>query len=71
MDNFPEDINQTDLTTLSYDDVMSYEEQLPPPRAGGMSLADRISHSKVYLLSESTVTRGGKVRSENAFGDAR
>ncbi|KAI9512727.1 hypothetical protein F5148DRAFT_973111 [Russula earlei] len=46
---------------LSYDEDVVYEDQLlatpEPPR-----LADRINRNKVYLLSESNVTRGSKVR---------
>lgn len=48
-------------TLLSYDQDIAYEDQVsatPTPP----SLADRIGRSKVYLLSESNVTRGSKVR---------
>jgi hypothetical protein len=46
---------------LSYDQDVAYEDQVlstPAPP----SLADRIGRSKVYLLSESSTTRGSKVR---------
>ena len=50
---------------LSYDQDVAYEDQqepspTEPPQAP--PLADRIGHTKVYLLSEANVTRGGKVR---------
>lgn len=47
-------------TLLSYDEDLPYEDQVPTPVLP--SLADRIGRSKVYLLSESNVTRGSKVR---------
>lgn len=40
--------------TLSYDDTVPYEEQVP-------SLADRIGRGKVYLLEDSSVAKSGKV----------
>jgi hypothetical protein len=46
---------------LSYEQDVAYEDQVqaaPTPP----SLADRISRNKVYLLSESSVNRGSKVR---------
>jgi hypothetical protein len=65
MDNSPEGVSPDLLNSLSYDDTVAYEEQVPthvsndPERA---SLANRIGNTKVYLLSESTATRAGKVR---------
>jgi hypothetical protein len=46
---------------LSYDQDIAYEDQIQPTPAP-QSLADRIGHTKVYLLSESNITRGSKVR---------
>jgi hypothetical protein len=52
-----------EYSTLSYDDTVPYEDQLPddgePAQA---SLANRIGSTKVYLLSESSVARVAKVR---------
>ena len=46
---------------LSYDEDIAYEDQvLPAPEPP--SLANRIGRSKVYLLAESNITRGSKVR---------
>jgi hypothetical protein len=48
-------------TLLSYEQDVAYEDQVqaaPTPP----SLADRIGRNKVYLLSESSVSRGSKVR---------
>ena len=48
-------------TLLPYDQDIPYEDQVeatPTPP----SLADRIGRTKVYLLSESNVSRGSKVR---------
>ncbi|THH20267.1 hypothetical protein EW146_g1057 [Bondarzewia mesenterica] len=59
MDNIPEDVTPIELDTLPYDDNVPYEDQLqaqPEPP----TLADRIGRSKVYLLSESSVSRVGK-----------
>ena len=51
-------------STLSYDESIPYEEQLPSnnDEATYPSLANRIGSTKVYLLSESSVARVGKVR---------
>ena len=46
----PEELSET----LNYDDV-PYEEQLP-------SLAERIGKNKVYLLEDSSIAKGAKVR---------
>lgn len=46
---------------LSYDQDVAYEDQVLPTPAP-QSLADRIGRSKVYLLSESNITRSNKVR---------
>jgi hypothetical protein len=63
MDILPEhDPLVTDTPShLSYDQDVAYEDQIqaePTPP----SLADRIGRNKVYLLSESNVGRGSKVR---------
>ncbi|KAG6901640.1 hypothetical protein C0995_009741 [Termitomyces sp. Mi166 len=58
--------------TLSYDDSTPYEEQVPthplndPARA---SLANRIGSTKLYLLSETSVARAGKVREQHVIGE--
>jgi hypothetical protein len=71
MDNSPEGVSPDLLASLSYDDTIAYEEQVPthpsndPARA---SLADRIGSTKVYLLSESRV---GKVRWACILGGIR
>jgi hypothetical protein len=64
MDNSPEDVSPDLLNTLSYDDNIAYEEQLPtqPSNDERASLANRIGNAKVYLLAESSVNRVGKVR---------
>jgi len=65
MDNSPDGVSPDLLNSLSYDDTIAYEEQLPtnpsndPEQA---SLANRIGSTKVYLLAESSVNRVGKVR---------
>jgi len=66
MDNAAVDIAPEGLATLSYDDTVAYEEQLPTEAeiaaAEAASLANRIGRGKVYLLSESSiVTRSTKV----------
>jgi hypothetical protein len=51
--------------TLSYDDGVVYEDQFPTHPANDAarsSLADRIGTAKIYLLSETTSARAGKVR---------
>jgi hypothetical protein len=48
-------------TLLSYDQDVAYEDQVHAEPTQP-SLADRIGRNKVYLLSESNVTRGSKVR---------
>ncbi|KAF8966488.1 hypothetical protein BDZ97DRAFT_1917591 [Flammula alnicola] len=61
MDNTPDGIAPEELATLSYDDTVAYEEQVPTEAERAASLAKRIGTSKVYLLSESSaVTRVGK-----------
>lgn len=47
--------------TLSYDDSVPYSD-LPPVEPEQPSLADRIGHTKVYLISDAIVARTGKVR---------
>lgn len=46
-----------DSTPLSYDEEVPYEKQVVE-----LSLADRISRNKLYLLADSTVARSSKVR---------
>jgi hypothetical protein len=50
-------------TAETYDDVLPYDD-VPPPATDGVSgsLVDRIGHTKVYLLSESSAAKVGKVR---------
>jgi hypothetical protein len=65
MDNSPDDLSPDILNTLSYDDNIAYEEQASQQLSNNTEralLADRIGHTKVYLLAESTMNRGGKVR---------
>lgn len=65
MDNSPDGVPEDGTGALSYDDTIAYEEQTPthpsndPERS---SLANRIGSTKVYLLSETSVARAGKVR---------
>ena len=57
--------NEETPLTLSYDDDVIYEDQFPTQHANDVprsSLADRIGTAKIYLLSETTSTRVGKVR---------
>ncbi|KAF8883445.1 hypothetical protein BD779DRAFT_1539980 [Infundibulicybe gibba] len=64
MDNF-EEVSPEILAPLSYDDTVAYEEQLPadvPPDSELAPLANRIGTAKVYLLSEASTFRAGKVR---------
>ena len=63
MDMMP--IDDTDETpmSLSYDDTVPYAEQVPvQPESASSSLANRIGQTKVYLISDATATRSGKVR---------
>jgi hypothetical protein len=65
MENFPDGDIAPEFTVLSYDDTVAYEEQVPTHPSndpGRSSLANRIGNTKVYLLSESSVARVGKVR---------
>lgn len=48
--------------TLSYDEEVPYEAQVAPEPEQSNSLASRIGNTKVYLLSEQSTTRAGKVR---------
>ena len=63
MDILPENDGIVEDTSpfLSYDQDVAYEDQVQPTPAPP-ALADRIGRTKVYLLSESNVTRGSKVR---------
>lgn len=53
---------------ISYDDTVPYEHQVTAvpdaldPTEAGRSLADRIGTTKVYLLSDASKSRAGKVR---------
>ncbi|KAG7446081.1 uncharacterized protein BT62DRAFT_920124 [Guyanagaster necrorhizus] len=52
-----------ELSALSYDHDVAYEDQHPTPPSndsGRAALANRIGTSKVYLLSESSTARVGK-----------
>jgi hypothetical protein len=52
-----------EYSTLSYDDTVPYEDQLPnADEPAQSSLANRIGSTKVYLLSESSIARVAKVR---------
>ncbi|KAI0092573.1 hypothetical protein BDY19DRAFT_925038 [Irpex rosettiformis] len=53
-------------TSLSYDDSVPYSE-LPPVETShsSSSLAERISHTKVYLVSDAIATRTGKRKYED------
>jgi hypothetical protein len=63
MENSPDGVSLDLLNTLSYDDNIAYEEQVPAPSdSERASLANRIGNTKVYLLAESSVNRVGKVR---------
>ncbi|OJA13102.1 hypothetical protein AZE42_11345 [Rhizopogon vesiculosus] len=63
MDNSPDGVSVPDLTTLSYDDTVPYEEQFPthpsndPERA---TLLNRIGTTKVYLLPDAAQARIAK-----------
>ncbi|KAI0698890.1 hypothetical protein BC835DRAFT_1268488 [Cytidiella melzeri] len=48
---------------LSYDDTIPYSE-LPPVESAHTSLADRIGHTKVYLISDAIAARTGKRKYE-------
>ncbi|KAI0317734.1 hypothetical protein OF83DRAFT_1058144 [Amylostereum chailletii] len=71
MDILPEDLEPGGVDALSYNDDITYEEQLPAQP----SLADRISNTKVYLLSDTQLARVGKRKrgddqaNEEAFGE--
>lgn len=57
-------------TSLPYDDVPLPEggqASAPETSTSGRSLADRIGTTKVYLLSDASKSRGGKVRWQNVY----
>ncbi|EGO01535.1 hypothetical protein SERLA73DRAFT_176858 [Serpula lacrymans var. lacrymans S7.3] len=64
MENFPDGgADTTDLATLSYNDDVPYEEQIPTHSSndpGRAALLDRIGNTKVYVLSESAAERVAK-----------
>lgn len=60
MDNSPDGAEI--IAPLPYDDTVAYEEQVPLSDFDRPSLANRIGTTKVYLLSESSTSRLGKVR---------
>jgi hypothetical protein len=64
MDIASEAIPPAEYSSLSYDDTVPYEDQLSPndDEPSHASLANRIGSTKVYLLSESSIARVGKVR---------
>jgi len=63
MDNSPYIEDNTEVSILSYDNSVAYEDQLPPHnQPASVSLANRIGNTKIYLLSESSVAKVGKVR---------
>lgn len=71
MDTHLDDASST-AAVLSYNDSIQTDDatsmastSLDPD--GGRSLADRISHTKVYLLSDASKTRGGKVRGQHVY----
>ncbi|KAG1828825.1 hypothetical protein EV424DRAFT_1317667 [Suillus variegatus] len=63
MDNLPDGVSAPELTTLSYDESVPYESQVPthsssdPERA---TLLNRIGNTKVYLLSDTAQARIAK-----------
>ncbi len=72
MDIVPEPIvaDDTIVPTLSYDESVPYSDQLPVDtlnEPGQSSLANRIGSTKVYLISDATAARSGKVRWRNVF----
>lgn len=73
MDNSPEGVSHDSLNTLSYDDNIAYEEQLPTTHLSNdseqVSLANRIGNTKVYLLAESSMNRVGKRKHVEENGD--
>ncbi len=70
MDVHPDD---SPTTILPYDDPIQADDPDPTasssldPADGGRSLADRIGHTKVYLLSDASKSRGGKVRGQHVY----
>ncbi|KAJ3530418.1 hypothetical protein NM688_g7710 [Phlebia brevispora] len=70
MDIFPDNTAPSSSAAdvaLSYDDTVPYAELPPQPatsETAHSSLADRIGHTKVYLISDATATRAGKRKYE-------
>lgn len=69
MDTAPGPYEPSSSTSaLPYDDTVPYEDQVSAapdvfePSDSGRSLADRIGTTKVYLLSDASKSRVGKVR---------
>ena len=65
------DSPSVELTSLPYDDVPlpeDYPASAPEAGTSGRSLADRIGTAKVYLLSDASKSKGGKVRWQNVYG---
>ncbi|KAL0949832.1 hypothetical protein HGRIS_009867 [Hohenbuehelia grisea] len=66
MDNSPDGVAPEVIedNTLSYDDNVSYEDQIPAAESTA-ALANRIGTTKVYLLSESRSLSGKRKRDED------
>jgi hypothetical protein len=67
MDDFSDTGFPENSAAEAYNDILPYDDEQVPPLAPEVepvsgSLADRIGHTKVYLLSESSAARVGKVR---------
>lgn len=68
MDTFPDDTHNDDIdASLSYDDTVPYEEQVPATDSASGGLASRIGTNRLYLLAESSALGAagkgkGKVR---------
>ena len=60
MDNVA--VEEGSLDAISYDDSVPYQDQILANDADGPQLASRIGSTKVYLLSEASTSRVGKVR---------
>ena len=66
MDLFQDDNGAEPPITLSYDETVPYDEQVAAEPAGS-SLANRIGHTKVYLIADAATTRSGKVRKQSSI----
>ncbi|KAG2160142.1 uncharacterized protein EDB93DRAFT_1099506 [Suillus bovinus] len=64
MDNFPDGVSAPDLTTLSYDEAVPYESQVPTHPSNDRercTLLNRIGNTKVYLPSDTAQARIAKL----------